>query len=119
MPHEPQSLSVVSDVSQPFFGSPSQSPQPAAQVGAHTPELHVVDPCRFVQVMLQPPQFVDDVLVLVSQPGDAVQSAKPGLQAMEQAPLLQEGVPFTELQTAPQALQLLTSVLRFFSQPLE
>jgi hypothetical protein len=39
-PHAAQSVSVLSCVSQPLFLLPSQSPQPAAQVGWQPDEVH-------------------------------------------------------------------------------
>jgi hypothetical protein len=45
-------------VSHPFLGLPSQLAHPAAHEGVHPPAVHVVVPCAFVHVMLQPPQWL-------------------------------------------------------------
>ena len=57
-PHVPQFVVVFSAVSQPFTGSPSQFPKPAAQTGAHRPATHEVVPCPFEQVFPHAPQLV-------------------------------------------------------------
>ena len=49
-PHPPQlATSPRVAVSQPFCGSPSQSPNPGSQVGAHAPALHATAPCALAQ----------------------------------------------------------------------
>ena len=43
-PHAPQSVSVLSGVSQPLAPSPSQLSQPSEQVGVHAPATQAVVP---------------------------------------------------------------------------
>jgi hypothetical protein len=66
-PHAPQSVSVLSCVSQPLFLLPSQSPQPVAQAGWQPVELHWFVPWAFVQLSPQLRQF-ETVPSAVSQP---------------------------------------------------
>jgi hypothetical protein len=60
----------------------------------HAPDTQAAFPFPFVQVTPQLPQFVV-VLVGISQPLEASPSQlpKPALQAVEQPPPLQDGVP--------------------------
>lgn len=118
-PHEPQFVRVVKLVSQPLSGSPSQLPQPPAQLGVHAPEVQVVLPCAFEQEFPQVPQLAV-VVRLVSQPSPTLplQLPHPPLHEMEHALSAQDGVPLVALQAVPQAPQLATSLVRFFSQPL-
>ena len=53
-PQAPQSLSVLSGVSQPLFLLPSQSPQPEAQVGEQPLDVQALSPCALAQAS---PQF--------------------------------------------------------------
>jgi hypothetical protein len=118
-PQDPQFVRVVRLVSQPLSGSPSQLPQPPAQLGEQAPEVHAVPPWAFEQMLPQVPQLAV-VVRLVSQPSLALalQLPHPLLQEMEQALSAHAGVPLVELQTVPHAPQLLMSLVRFFSQPL-
>jgi hypothetical protein len=65
--HEPHAVGEVSEASHPLLGLPSQSPQPAAQVGRHAPETQAVEPCGLMHATPQPPQFCT-VFTAVSQP---------------------------------------------------
>jgi hypothetical protein len=106
-PQLPQLVSVVSEVSQPSFGSPLQLPQPVEQLGLQTPaEVHCVVPWAFVQETPQAPQLLT-VVRLVSQPLETSPSqfAQPGLQEMPQLPALQNALPFVLLHTVPQLPQ--------------
>jgi hypothetical protein len=73
-----------------------------------------------LQTVLQPPQWLASVCRFVSQPfaGLPSQSPKPGLQAIVQEPMAQEGVPFVVLQALPHAPQFVALAARFVSQPL-
>jgi hypothetical protein len=106
-------------ISQPLAELPSQLPKPALQVMPQSPAAQVAVPLVLLQTVLQPPQCVG-VLRLVSQPLAALpsQSPKPGAQAIPQLPAVHVGVPPAGEHFVPQALQLLTSVLRLISQPL-
>ena len=73
-PHAPQSFTVVISVSQPLVGSPSQSDQPCAQDGRHTPKEHAVVPLGLVQLMLHPPQLLVSHSIFVSQPLESMLS---------------------------------------------
>src|SRR5438105_4058931 len=86
---------------------------------AHAPALHEGVPFTDEQPAPHALQLSTSLLRLTSQPSAALllQSANPALQAMAQTPLLHEGVPFTDEQAAPQALQLPTSLLRLTSHP--
>jgi hypothetical protein len=79
-PQAPQLPSVLSWVSQPLFGFPSQSPQPMAQVGTQPDAPQAALPWALVQLSPQRRQLVT-VPRGVSQPGAVVQSTKPALQA--------------------------------------
>jgi hypothetical protein len=72
-----------------------------------------------VQALPQAPQLVALLVVLVSQPFDAVPSQlpQPTLHEIEQAPAVQEGVPLTEEHAEPQAPQLAGFVEVLTSQP--
>jgi hypothetical protein len=76
LPHAPQLVTLVSDVSQPLLGLPSQSAKPVLQAGTHAPFGQVSVPLAFVQVLPQPPQLLT-ALVEVSHPlvGSPSQSA--------------------------------------------
>jgi hypothetical protein len=66
----PQLFSVLTLVSQPLFGSPSQLSYPAEQVGTHTLFWHLVVPFGFVHVMPHAPQLLT-VFSATSQPLEA------------------------------------------------
>ena len=68
LPQPPQFASVRVFVSQPLFGLPSQSENPAAQVGVHAPATHEVVPFAFVHAVPQAPQLVELVERFASQP---------------------------------------------------
>jgi hypothetical protein len=76
LPHVPQFVTLVIEVSQPLAGLPSQSEYPVLHVGTQVPDGQVCDPLEFVQVLPQAPQL--EVLSIdVSQPslGSPLQSA--------------------------------------------
>jgi hypothetical protein len=56
-PHEPQLVSVVSEVLQPAAGLPLQSPHPDAHVGEQRPLTQLVVPLGLLQTKPQEPQF--------------------------------------------------------------
>jgi hypothetical protein len=69
VPQEPQLLALVLTlVSHPLFGLPSQSAVPAEQLGSHTPATQAVVPFAFVHVTPHAPQLPVLVFVFVSQP---------------------------------------------------
>ncbi len=119
VPHVPQFVSVVSDVSQPLLAFPSQLPNPAAHAGAQTAAVHAVVPFAFVHATPQLPQFVV-VFSGVSQPVPTTPSQLPypPKQVIEQAPSEQAGVPFVPLQASEHPPQCATVVCVFTSQPL-
>jgi hypothetical protein len=119
-PHPPQFESVFSGVSQPFAALPSQLPNPALQdTSAQVPFWQAPTPFAYVQALLQAPQLVRLVLVLVSQPllGLASQLAKPAAQTGVQTLAVQEVVPLAFVQTVVQVPQWLTSFAELISQP--
>ena len=67
-PHAPHAAVVPSAASQPLSGLPSQSANPAAQVGTQSPLAHSVAPCAFSHPWPHAPQFAASSSVLVSQP---------------------------------------------------
>ena len=87
--------SLVRVVSQPLAAMPSQLPNPDKQVIEHWPMLHDAVPPLVEHALAHMPQLAGSVLRLISHPFEALlsQSPRPGLHAMEQAPLLQFGVP--------------------------
>ena len=111
---------MLSDVSQPLLGLPSQLPHPAAQFGVQAPDVHDVVPFALVHAVPHAPQL-EVVVSGVSQPSETLplQLPHPALQEMEQALSEQDGVPWLLLHTLPHAPQLLVSVWRLFSQPLD
>lgn len=118
-PHAPQFVSVLSDVSQPFAESPSQSPRPGLHVETpHTPVTQFGVPPAGGQTLLHTPQLLMFVLVFVSQPFAAFPSQfpKPTLQAGTHTPPVHAVVPFTALQPAPHVPQFVV-VLSGVSQP--
>src|SRR5262249_18270351 len=99
--------------------SPSQSPQPVLQVGAHFPAVHATPPCGFVQTVPQAPQLATVVFRFASQPldGSLSQLPKPALHVPSvHTPPGQVSVAFARLHTAPQPPQLLRVVV-LVSQP--
>jgi len=124
-PQPPQLLgSPAINVSQPLAGLPSQLAKPAWQAAmTQVPFEQALEAFGRLQTCPQAPQLLGSFAMLVSQPSAywPLQSRKPGLQAaMKHVPPEQAGVPFgTGEQGRPQAPQLLTSLLRFVSQPLD
>jgi hypothetical protein len=119
----PQSVSVLSGVSQPLSGLPSQLLKPAVQAGAHAKlpaePLHEVVPWPFVQVSPQLPQF-EVVPSCTSQPLAVLlsQFAKPALQAVNvHVPVLHEADALGNEQATLQLPQSV-SVRTLRSQPL-
>jgi hypothetical protein len=111
--------SVLTFVSQPLFGLPSQLLKPDAHVGTHTPAEHVVLPFEFPHVAPHAPQFAV-LLRGVSQPFLALPSQlpKPALHTGTQVPAAQDVVPFGLVHARPQPLQCATVVCVSVSQPL-
>jgi hypothetical protein len=110
-------------VSQPLAALPSQSPKPVLQVKLQVPAAHVgAALVGDEQTVLQFPQWLGSVWVLVSQPSICLlllQSAKPAAQVPVQLPLLHRGVViWLEEQTIPHPPQLFTLLLMLVSQPL-
>jgi hypothetical protein len=104
---------VLVFVSQPLVGLPSQLPKPAAQLGAQTPAVQVVEPLALVQPLPQAPQCAVVLFRFVSQPllrALLSQLPQPALQVIEQAPSEQEALPFVLLQALLQVPQLLRFV---------
>jgi hypothetical protein len=119
-PQAPQSSGFEArTVSQPLPLFPSQFAKPAAQEMLQTPPLHEGPPFAAEQTLLHAPQFAVLVLSEVSQPSETslLQSAKPGLHRMLQAPPEQDGVPLLVEQGLPQAPQLVVLVIVSTSQP--
>ena len=79
-PQAPQLLGVVSEVSQPLLGLPSQSCQPMAHTGTQPLAAQAVVPWALLQASPQLRQWLV-VPSALSQPGALVQSSKPGAQA--------------------------------------
>jgi hypothetical protein len=118
-PHAPQFVSVLSDVSQPFAESPSQSPRPGLHVETpHTPETQFGVPPAGGHTLLHRPQLLMFVLMFVSQPfaGLPSQFPEPALHVGTQTPPVHAVVPFTALQVAPHRPQLVV-VLSGVSHP--
>jgi len=118
---DPQCSGLLRLVSQPLAGLLSQSPKPEAQAIPQLPAVQVGVPPAVEHLVPQALQLLISVLRLTSQPlaGLPSQSLKPALHApMAQVPLLQVAAALANAHLVPQALQLLTSVLRLTSQPL-
>ncbi len=120
VPHAPQfDALVVVSTSQPLAALPSQLLQPASQVRPQAPAPQVgVEWGPDAQVTPQPPQEVTAERS-VSQPLDALQSAKPGAQApMTHAPAAQTAEACESEQTLPHAPQWDALLSSATSQPL-
>ena len=122
-PHTPQFVfDVVTLVSQPFEGTPSQFPKPALhEATAQAPFEHADVPFATKHCALHAPQLFTLVRVLISQPSDTMllQSAKPALhEPMRHAPLLQTDVPLAAVHCVPQPPQFPASAAMLTSQPL-
>src|SRR5262249_23079718 len=120
-PQPPQlAASLLSEVSQPLLGLPSQSSQGPTQVTMHTPPWHDGLACPTEQRWPQPPQFRGSASVCPSHPLAAMpsQSTQPGSQAATwQMPAPQLGTAWGRLQAWPQAPQESTSLSVATSQP--
>jgi hypothetical protein len=107
-------------VSQPLLGRPSQLPKPALHVGTQAPDVHVVVPFALLHCVRHAPQFERLVLVLVSQPFEALPSQlpKPALHAPSvQTPPGHVSAALARLQVTLQSPQSV-SVAMLRSQPL-
>ena len=114
-PHAPQcDDDARRSVSQPFAGSPSQSPKPSLQAHAQAPDAQLaVALARVAQAIPQPPQCDAEVCVSVSQPFEASpsQSPKGAVQlATAQAPARHAATPFVAVHARPQAPQFAVEV---------
>src|SRR5437764_29991 len=92
-------------------------------VRSHTseqaPPVHDAAAWLALHAMLQPPQWVGDVLVSTSQPSatSMLQLPRPAAQVIEQAPAAHPAVPPTMLHACAQAPQLAVEVCVLTSQP--
>ena len=115
-PHEPQSLTLVSDASHPSARLLLQSAHPVAHEPVHVPVVQLV----VWHTLPQAPQL-SGTLVLASQPSvslSRLQSSQPTSQAPEQALAVQVGVgTWLPEQAAPQPPQLAALVAMLVSQP--
>ena len=121
LPQAPQLLvSLLRLRSQPLPGAPSQLAKPALQLAmVHAPAAQPAVALASEQTVLQAPQLVGLVVVLVSQPSLSrpLQLPKPAPQLMPQSCEVQVAVPLVPTQARPQAPQLETVVVAT-SQPL-
>jgi hypothetical protein len=120
VPHEPQFAVVVFRfTSHPVDAKVSQFPNPALHATEHTAAEQEAVPLVPLQTVPQAPQLAVLVFLFVSQPFVALPSQlpNPALQTGAHTPLEQEVVPFTFVQTLPQAPQLVMVVLVLVSQP--
>jgi len=120
-PHAPQLVDELSCVSHPFFGLPSQLPNPEEHTGLHTPFTHEVEPFAFVHTEPHAPQFATLVSRFVSQPFTRLPSQLPAppLHTGLHAPFTHEVEPFAFVQATPHAPQSPASFCRLLSQPLD
>jgi hypothetical protein len=114
LPQVPQLFaSLVVLISQPLAGLPSQSMKPVLQdLMAQFDALHVGVAFAKLHAVPQPPQLFTSLVVLISQPSEAVllQSAYPvAHDAMAHADDVHVAVAFAKLHTWPQLPQLFTS----------
>jgi hypothetical protein len=121
-PHAPQLLTSVKILaSHPSAAFLLQSAKPELQAKIwHTPAEQTGVAFAELQAFPQAPQFVTEVLTLVSHPSAAIplQSPKPALHAkIWHLPAEQAGVAFAEEQTFPHAPQFATEVLTLVSHP--
>jgi hypothetical protein len=108
----PQFAIVLSCVSQPFAGLPSQSPNPALQVLRQTPSAQLTWEALVPwQATPQSPQLLTLVFVLTQLP---LQLVSPLAQLTTHCPPEQT---FSAPQALPQAPQWLTSLLRSAQVP--
>jgi hypothetical protein len=121
MPQPPQlAMSASRLASQPLVASPSQLPNPVAQLIAQVPWVQAAVPLVELQRVPQSPQWLVLVWRSVSQPFclSPSQSPKLALQVGVQAPAVQLEVPFGFTHSASQAPQCLEFVASSISQPL-
>lgn len=121
VPHAPQLLVVVIDVSQPLATLPSQLPKPAEHVISQVEFTHVPTPPAWLHLLPQLPQLFGSVAVSTSQPFVVFPSqfAKFLLHAMEHAEAAQVAVPFALPHAFPQLPQSFTSSVMLVSQPFD
>jgi hypothetical protein len=121
-PQAPQCETLVRRLtSQPSALCELQLPNPSLQeASAHEPAAQVGVAFAKVQALPQAPQWKVDVFRLVSQPFAALPSQlpEPWLQAIEQFPPAQLGMPLVALQALPQAPQCVTVLEVLTSQPV-
>ncbi len=122
LPQRPQwPVAVRRSVSQPFDGSPSQSPKFSSQrATAQRPAVQAGVPCSTRQAVPHAPQCVTLVPVSVSQPLPAImsQSASGAAQApTAQAPMTHAAVPPITMHALPQRPQWPVLVRRSVSHP--
>lgn len=120
LPQEPQSVSVLSDASQPVAGLLSQSPKPELQAPMpHCPATQVPAAFNGLQALPQNPQFWTEVWRFVSQlAGVPLQSAVgAGQFEVPQTPAVQVALPPPLAHCLEQAPQLLGSWATLVSHP--
>jgi len=115
-------LLLVVGVSQPLAALASQSANPPAQLATvHCDMLHPAVPLATMHTRPQLPQWLVVLVVLVSQPLEAMpsQSANPAVQLNAQRPPVHAGTALSAaMHTVPQAPQCETLVVVLVSQPL-
>lgn len=119
-PHDPQLVSVVRSVSQPFAALPSQFPKPVLHDPSwHTLPKHVAPAFVNAHTWPQVAQFCVLEVRLTSQPSEAspLQLPKPVVHTMPHAPAEHDGVPFALEHAAPHAPQFAMLDCVFVSQP--
>jgi hypothetical protein len=114
-PQSPQFIvSVDTLASHPFAALRSQSWKPGMHdVMAHVPIMHPPMAFTGLQGIMHPPQLVALEFVSASQPSVFVwlQSANPGLHAIEQTPPVHDAVPFVFPHTVTHEPQWFTSLV--------
>jgi hypothetical protein len=116
----PQFVVVLSGVSQPSQGSPSQFPKFWLHTGTQAVPTQSVVPFEFVHVLPQAPQWLSLFVKFVSQPlpGVPSQLPKPAVHMPSvQTPFGHVSAAFAKAQGVPQAPQSV-SVVVLVSQPL-
>lgn len=107
--HAPQLFTLlVVAVSQPLATFPSQFWNPGEHAIPHCPAEHEGVPCTLLQILLQLPQELTLISVLVSHPFATLpsQSANGAVQdAIWQLPEEQDATAFGKLQVVPQVTQ--------------
>ena len=121
LPQAPQLLLELSEFSQPFRMSPSQSPKVGRQAMAQAPLAQLGVPWLVEQALPQAPQLSTSVAMAISQPSaslSSLQSAKPASQLPVQRPAVHSGWAMFLLEHArPQPPQCATLVSLLISQP--